>query len=230
MSHIPTKKTKSTSHARTGLVTSIRTTTRRPRAVELLETAGLSPAAFATSTLNATSCARFDLNTLLLQMANDVRDTLPMQLDLSPEPLPVFASTGHLSNALQEMARFIARFLQRTENVKLMSALTTAREILESGQSMGQLLFPLTTWNATQHSQRAFGIITMIKEGGTLSEVLVERFMLAARNVGNGNGEEPGLKRIGRVLRKHRANLAVHSEDGVGTIFRFFIPLADVGK
>lgn len=229
MSHSSTRKTKGARGAHAKRMTVVRAPAQPSSSAELLRTSGSLPS-FAGSALDSTSCSRFDLNTLLAQVANDLRETVPLQLGLSPEPLRVFASVGHLSTALQEMARFLARSLRDAESIRIVTSSSSAQEIVNNGLTMGHLLFPFTTWNAAQHSQRPFGIVRMVKEGGVVPGLLVGRFLQAARNVGNAhNGEDDGLRRLGRVLRKHRANLAVFSTVGTGTTFQLFIPLADGG-
>ena len=149
---------------------------------------------------------------------------------MKPEPMPVFASIGHLSIALQELVRFLVKFLMSGEAVVLASALSSAPEILESAGPESQMLFPLTIWNVTQNSQRAFGVVTMIKEGATLPDETINRFMRVARNVGKAKDGELAIQRLGRILRKHRINLVINSSASAGTIFRLFVSLADVGK
>jgi hypothetical protein len=144
--------------------------------------------------------------------------------------MPVFANVAHLSLALQELVRFLVKFLRDGEAVALATAPSSARELLERAGSARHVLFPLSTWNVTQNSQRAFGVITIIKEGAAIPDPLIERFLRAARNAGNAKDGELGIQRLGRVLRKHRINLVINSKASAGTIFHLFVSLADAGK
>lgn len=177
-----------------------------------------------------TSCSRFDLNALLKQLAHDVHATVSLRVELCTQPMPIFANIGHLSLALQELVRFLMKFLASGETVALASAPSSAQEVLRCAESASHALFSLSNWNVAQNSRRAFAMITIIKEGAIIPNPLIERFMRAARNAGHVKDGEHGIRRLGRVLRKHRINLVIDSSASAGTIFRLFVSLADVGK
>ena len=178
----------------------------------------------------STSCSRFDLNLLLRELGQALQDSIPLAIEPSTTPLPIFASIGHLSKALQEMLHFIARRLIEAEQIRVKSSRSTAEGILDGMRAASHLLFPLASWSIAQNSGRPFGMITMIKAGPAVPSAEVDRLMQAARNVGTSQDFEPGLQRLGRVLRKHRVNLAVRWVEGEGTMFQLFIPLAEPSK
>lgn len=219
-------------------VSSFRKTATRgkaPRAIPSQDPApnasnGFSSPGLAVAELDSISCSRFDLNVLLKQLAHDFHDLVPLKIDLHAEPMPVFANVGHLSNALQDLLKFVAASVKSGEAISLGSAPSSANEILKNTGDTSKILFPISSWNVIHSSQRAFCVIKMLKAGSIMPEAMVARFLKSARSLGHAKDDEVGIQRLGRVFRKHRINLLITSTESVGTIFQLFVLLADVGK
>ena len=230
---MPTKQNSSHSQSPTTMKTSPRAASRRKAIGETSAASAansFSSPSPAVAALDLTSCSRFDLNVLLRQLAHDFQDTIALRVDLHAEPMPVFANIGHLSNALQELLKFLAASAKNGETISLGSAPSSAEEILKNTCDTGHFLFPTSSWNVMHSSQRTFGVIKMLKAGATMTEASVARFLKSARSMGTAKHDEAGIQKLGRVFRKHRINLLITSSDSVGTIFQLFILLADVGK
>ncbi len=230
---MPTKHRSNHSQAPTSLKATERAGSRRKTTGDTSASNaanGFSSPSPAVAAFDLTSCSRFDLNVLLRQLAHDFQDTIALRVDLYGEPMPVFANIGHLSNALQELLKFLAASAKKGETISLGSAPSSAEEILRNTGDTGHFLFPTSSWNVMHSSQRTFGVIKMLKAGATMTEASVARFLKSARSMGHAKHDDAGIQKLGRVFRKHRINLLITSSDSVGTIFQLFILLADVGK
>jgi hypothetical protein len=191
---------------------------------------GFTDSGPAVAAVDQTSCSRFDLNTLLKQLVHDHSDTVHFHAHLCSEPLPVFANIGHLSNALQELLKFLAGSTENGEAISLSSTFSSAKEMLKDAGAAGQFLFPVANWNVAHSSRRTFGVVKMLKAKTTLPENAVAAFLKAARNLGNARDGDAGVQRLGRIFRKHRINLFIVSSETTGTMIRLFVSLAENGK
>jgi len=158
-----------------------------------------------------------DLNDTVRGMAKLLRrligEQIAVEIDFSPEPLPIRADAGMVDQALMNLA-------------------VNARDAMPSGGrlSIRTSRETITADAAARHpgaSPGQFACITVADNGcGIPPEVLPRIFEPFFTTKETGKGTGLGLATVFGILEQHRGWIMVESTLGVGTTFRAHIPLA----
>jgi signal transduction histidine kinase len=164
--------------------------------------------------------AKTDVNELIAGIVKLLERTLGEQiqitLDLSPDTWPVVVDPAQLESSLTNLA-------------------TNARDAMPGG---GQLI--IVTGNrsldadyASQHAEVQPGDYPMIEVSDTGTgmppEVATRIFEPFYTTKGPGKGTGLGLSMVFGFIKQSGGHINVYSEVGIGTIFRLYLPRAEIG-